>query len=633
MTDSEAGGTDKAYKLEIDPRILELLGPNLYTNIYYVLAELIANAYDADARNVYIDAREAYIRVEDDGKGMSYSAGEVDNYLNVAGVSRTSEADSFTRSGRRKMGRKGVGKLAALSVSSEVEVMTMSKGEYSGFVLARTLGPDGLLRPIAESDIRFNHIQEHGSAIIMRQPQYQLHKTLLAVRRNLLKMFPQVSNDFRVHVSNASGSLILNAFDETVVGELSTLITLGDDFQHLAALVPNAYPEKRQDLVTTADEAHLAVTMKNSTGEVKTYTLAIRGWIGTYKSTRGRKAEITDFPDNFISLFANGKLGEFNVLPVLGQNKLSEVYIVGQLHVDLFELTELPDMALSNRQGYKSDDPRYVVAQEFIRDSLLSEVRRRRDLYVGLEKAAKRNRALDAQAAGEAELRTNVDTYRARVSDAAASAISALGSGVTEETLRQTIFESVNALSPDIGLKAKLDSQKKKILISQTRRDKPFADIIYSMLRHNGVDSSDIIYTASDDEVCRIPEGRSVYDYLREFFVESYSDQKIYVLFVTSRNTSKSWGAISEVGASWITQVQHKIFNVAPFRPEHPLDDDAQWQSTNRSDDGKELWMDNINADIMCVKIESVCDALGYSKRSRVENMSHLSSLVSIRED
>lgn len=29
----------KEYQLNVDPRILELLGPNLYTNIYYVLAE------------------------------------------------------------------------------------------------------------------------------------------------------------------------------------------------------------------------------------------------------------------------------------------------------------------------------------------------------------------------------------------------------------------------------------------------------------------------------------------------------------------------------------------------------------------------------------------------------------------
>ena len=56
----------KKYRLEVDPRILELLGPNLYTNIYYVLAELIANAYDADAKNVYIIAGKDNIRVEEE---------------------------------------------------------------------------------------------------------------------------------------------------------------------------------------------------------------------------------------------------------------------------------------------------------------------------------------------------------------------------------------------------------------------------------------------------------------------------------------------------------------------------------------------------------------------------------------
>ena len=46
--------SDKEYKLQIDPGdIKNLLGPSLYTNIYYVLVELIANAWDADAKNVY----------------------------------------------------------------------------------------------------------------------------------------------------------------------------------------------------------------------------------------------------------------------------------------------------------------------------------------------------------------------------------------------------------------------------------------------------------------------------------------------------------------------------------------------------------------------------------------------------
>ena len=85
----------KEYKLNIDPRILELLGPSLYTNIYYVLAELVANAYDADAHNVYIIANKDDITVEDDGKGMSYNNGEVQKYLNVAAVSRNTNEDKW----------------------------------------------------------------------------------------------------------------------------------------------------------------------------------------------------------------------------------------------------------------------------------------------------------------------------------------------------------------------------------------------------------------------------------------------------------------------------------------------------------------------------------------------------------
>lgn len=52
--------------------------------------------------------------------------------------------------------------------------------------------------------------------------------------------------------------------------------------------------------------------------------------------------------------------------------------------------------------------------------------------------------------------------------------------------------------------------------------------------------------------------------------MNSYSTQKIYIIFVTSDNTKKSWGALTEVGAAWITQINHKVFNIADFRPEHP---------------------------------------------------------------
>jgi len=623
----------KTYRLEVDPRILELLGPNLYTNIYYVLAELIANAYDADAKNVYIIAGKDDIRVEDDGHGMSYKAGDITKYLNVAGVSRTTENDSLTKSKkRRKMGRKGVGKLAALSVSENVDVLTTAKREKSGFVLTRHPENGHELKAIPNEKIVFERIKTHGSAIIMCHPQYRLHKTLAAVKRNLLKVFPLVDSNFRIHVIRGKESETIDDFDRSVMGELSTLITLGDRFESLGSLVPNPYPKHRKDLVSARAPKILPVEMKGKDGKPREYSLEVHGWIGTYKTTRGRKAEMTDFPDNFISLFANQKMGEFNILPVVGQNKLNEVYVVGQLHVDLFELTELPDMALSNRQGYKSDDPRYEAVRDYVRKELLAEILRRRELYTDLVNAKKKKGKEEAQREAEARLRASVDGFRKKASEGAAAALAKLGVKVSREAMAKTIAASINANSPDLGLKAAVDSQKKKILISQTYPDKPFSDIIHQMLVFNGVPPDDILYTNCDDEVCRVPEGREVYEYLREFFVESYSTQKIFALFVTSENTKVSWGAITEVGASWITKIDHKIFNIHPFRPEHPLNDEVQWQSTNRDKPSGELWMIPLNADIFCQKIEAVCDALGYKKKTRAQNMSHLGTLVAVRK-
>ena len=69
------------------------------------------------------------------------------------------------------------------------------------------------------------------------------------------------------------------------------------------------------------------------------------------------------------------------------------------------------------------------------------------------------------------------------------------------------------------------------------------------------------------------------------FFVESYSKQKLFVLFITSDNTPKAWGAMTEIGASWITQIDNKIFNIPPFKPQHPLNDEALWHSTNRNEE------------------------------------------------
>lgn len=616
----------KEYSINIDPRILELLGPNLYTNIYYVLAELIANAYDADAKNVYIISNKDDIRVEDDGHGMSYDSGEVQKFLYVAAVSRTNQEDSKTRSGKRKkMGRKGVGKLAALSVSESVNILTVANGEKSGFVLARRPMEGNKLQAIDEKDIIFSRIKDNGTAIVMLHPQYRLHKTLNAIKRNLLKIFPLVNSDFKIHIIRGKEHEIIESYDENIMKELNTLITLGNEYSKLCELVPVIYPSRHAELVQQRNSYKIPISLKDNNGLVREYSLEVAGWIGTYNTTRGRKAEVTDFPDNFISLYANNKLGEFNILPIVGQNKLIEVFVVGQLHVDLFELSELPDMALSNRQGYKSDDPRYEAVIDYVRKNLLPEILKRRELFTDIKNKEKKKASIENQKKNEEELRNMINQFKSNASKKAAESIRSFGVNAPQEAIEKAISDSINDNAPDLGIKSVVDSQKKKILISQTYSDKSLADIIYKFLVFNNVPEEDILYTNCDDEVCRIPEDASVYDYLRDFFVESYSTQKLFVLFVTSENTKTSWGAITEVGASWITQIDHKIFNISPFRPEHPLDDASQWHTTNRD------YMSSLSVDIFCQKIEAVCDKLGYSKRMRAENKEYLKTLVSVR--
>ena len=121
------------YTLKISPRMLELLSKDLYTNIYFVLAELIANAYDADAENVYIDITNDCIRVEDDGIGMDSSKLN-DVYLYVGSETRNNDENSRTTIKKRlKMGRKGIGKLAALSISNGFQLITIKDGYVTLF--------------------------------------------------------------------------------------------------------------------------------------------------------------------------------------------------------------------------------------------------------------------------------------------------------------------------------------------------------------------------------------------------------------------------------------------------------------------------------------------------------------------
>ena len=126
-------------KLRFLGSLVEQLGAQMYPSATATIAELISNAWDADARNVWVDiplgerwTAEKQIVVIDDGIGMAYDDAR-DAYLNV-GRKRRKEEDTETSPGGRPLhGRKGIGKLAAFGTARILEFCSRRYGTETRF--------------------------------------------------------------------------------------------------------------------------------------------------------------------------------------------------------------------------------------------------------------------------------------------------------------------------------------------------------------------------------------------------------------------------------------------------------------------------------------------------------------------
>ena len=116
------------YTMSISLNVLNHLGLNLYSNTPAVIAEVIANAWDADATRVDIryDTKNKVVTVSDDGCGMNLE--DINNKYLFIGYQRREE-EKETPKGRKPMGRKGIGKLSLFSIANRILVQSKKMGK------------------------------------------------------------------------------------------------------------------------------------------------------------------------------------------------------------------------------------------------------------------------------------------------------------------------------------------------------------------------------------------------------------------------------------------------------------------------------------------------------------------------
>jgi hypothetical protein len=124
-------------------RIIDHLGVQMYQSPVASIAEIISNAWDADATKVEVTlptdtiTETSEIIIQDDGNGMTLDECQ-NRFLNIGYNRRDYESKTLSRIKRRPlMGRKGIGKFAGFGIAKEITVETISEttGEKTKFTL------------------------------------------------------------------------------------------------------------------------------------------------------------------------------------------------------------------------------------------------------------------------------------------------------------------------------------------------------------------------------------------------------------------------------------------------------------------------------------------------------------------
>ena len=351
--------TEPKYRMTLSLNVLKHLGLGLYSNVPAVLSEVVANAWDADAKRVEvnIDSNTERITIRDDGHGMTVKDAN-ERYLTVGYERRRASGGATTPLfARPVMGRKGIGKLSLFSIAKTVEVHSVQGHECHGFVMdldkieeAIANGEEGEYEPrvVEPEDVELSE----GTLISLSNLKRQLNQTSKWLRRRLARRFSIIgaSYDFEIILDGHP----ITIEDRDYYDKIQYIWTFGRRGEEAEAACRNL--EHRTQRPTEIEESQDG--------------LAIEGWIGTAKEAGQLKDADTVESINKIVIMVRGKLAQEDILEEFGEGGIYSKYIIGEVHADFLDQDDEDDIATTSRQRIIEEDPRYHALKAKLRDEL-----------------------------------------------------------------------------------------------------------------------------------------------------------------------------------------------------------------------------------------------------------------------
>lgn len=224
---------EHSYKIRPYARLLTMLGEQLITNEQIALAELIKNAYDADADWVKISFEnfeivkgqdefkltpQSKIIVEDNGCGMDLETIE-HSWMNPATPNKKSKDNEIRRTPQKKriiQGEKGIGRFAILKLGRDIKIITRPEGSDKEYFVDYDLSAyddDFLTREGKQQEL---YIDDIKITVKERAPLSMVNRTVTV---NSQQFDSNNNHGTRIEIANLKGTWTEKKIDE--VGEES----------------------------------------------------------------------------------------------------------------------------------------------------------------------------------------------------------------------------------------------------------------------------------------------------------------------------------------------------------------------------------------------------------------------------
>lgn len=367
------------YKMSISLNVLNHLGLNLYSNTPAVIAEVIANAWDADASRVDIsyDMKNKVVTIMDDGCGMNVS--DINHkYLLVGYQRRKEQAGEKTSKGRKPMGRKGIGKLSLFSIADKILIQSKKDEESNSLLMDAGKIKECIAKENPEiagdytpEEVKFDaRLLRYQTGTVIKITGLKKRLTQIGVdslKKRLARRFSVIKGggDFKIFLNRKE----ITYADRDYFHKARFLFQYEEDFSgHCNNL------EQDEQISGVYVRKH---EFNENGNPVRDGEYKIKGWIAVaHRSNdlderpKGSRSEESDDNLNNIVIVVRGKVAQEDILHQFRMGGLITKYLYGEIEADFLDQDSEDDIATSSRQKIVEDAPRYQVLKKFLNKEL-----------------------------------------------------------------------------------------------------------------------------------------------------------------------------------------------------------------------------------------------------------------------